>query len=103
LAPGESYDACAVREVEEELGWRLAEVPERLFKIDACAATGQEFVWIYRTAAEGPFTLQPEEISEGGWFAPDEVTRWLAARPQDFAGAVPLIWGRYQGASRSTP
>lgn len=96
LAPGESYDACAVREVEEELGWRLAEIPERLFKIDACAATGQEFVWIYRAEAEGPFTLQAEEISEGGWFAPEAVKRWLAERPQDFAGAVPVIWARLQ-------
>ena len=99
LAPGETYDACAVREVEEELGWRLTEVPERLFKIDACAATGQEFVWIYRAEVEGPFTLQPEEISDGGWFAPEAVTRWLAERPQDFAGAVPVIWARFQALS----
>lgn len=96
LAPDETYDACAVREVEEELGWRLDAVPERLFKIDACPATGQEFVWIYRARADGPFTLHPEEISEGGWFTPEHVTRWLAERPQDFSGAVPLIWGRYR-------
>lgn len=94
LAPGETYDACAVREVEEELGWRLATPPQPLFKCEACAETGQEFIWIYRAEAEGPFRLHPEEISDGGWFAPTAVAGWLAERPQDFAGAVPLIWRR---------
>lgn len=98
LAPGESYEACAWREVEEELGWKLAGPPARLFKIDACPETGQEFVWVYRAGAEGPFTLQAEEISEGGWFAPEHITRWLAERPQDFAGSVPLIWQRLTAA-----
>ena len=92
LTPGETYDACAVREVREELGVELGRPPERLFPLTACPETGMEFVWIYRAEAEGPFTLHPEEISEGGWFTPDTVTRWLAERPQDFAGSVPLIW-----------
>lgn len=96
LAPGESYDACALRELAEELGCRPAAPPERLFKMDACARTGQEFVWVYRCASEGPFTLQPEEISEGGWFTPDHVTRWLTERPHEFAGAVPVIWERWR-------
>ncbi len=94
LTPGEAYDACAVREVEEELGVRLEEMPERLFKIDACPETGQEFVWVYRSNHDGPFVLQEEEISEGGWFTPEFVGRWIEDRPADFAGVVPLIWER---------
>jgi isopentenyldiphosphate isomerase len=94
LAPGEDYDACAVREVREELGVELGRPPQRLFKLPAGPETGMEFVWIYRAEAEGPFVLQPEEISEGGWFAPDAISRWLAERPQDFAGSVALIWRR---------
>lgn len=94
LAPGEDYDACAVREVREELGIELAQPPQRLFKLAASPETGMEFVWIYRAEAEGPFTLHPDEISEGAWFAPDAISRWLAERPQDFAGSVPLIWRR---------
>jgi len=91
---GEDYDACAVRELREELGWEPTAPLERLFKIDACPQTGQEFVWIYRCQAEGPFTLQTEEIERGEWFAPGEVTRWLHEQPDAFAGAVPLIWPR---------
>ncbi len=95
LRPGEDYDAAARRELAEELGLRPDHPPERLFKLPAGPATDQEFVWVYRVRAEGPFTLHPEEISAGGWFTPEQVTRWLAERPQDFAGSVPLIWERY--------
>ncbi|MBM3878559.1 MAG: NUDIX domain-containing protein [Verrucomicrobia bacterium] len=95
LAPGETYDDCAVREVREELGWTLERPPSRLFKIDACPQTGQEFVWAYCAYAEGPFVLHPEEISGGGWFAPEAIAHWLAERPHEFAGALPLIWARF--------
>jgi isopentenyldiphosphate isomerase len=93
---GEEYDACAVRELREELGVQLKETPQRLFKIDACVETGQEFVWVYRCNHEGPFVLHPEEIEKGGWFSPEEVTTWMAARPEEFAGGLLLIWRRLQ-------
>ena len=64
----------------------------RLFKIDACAETDAEFVWIYRCESDGPFQLHPDEIETGGWFAPEKVTSWIAERPQDFATAFVLIW-----------
>jgi len=91
LDSGESYDACAVRELREELGLELARAPERLFKIAACPETGQEFVWVYRCAAEGPFRLHPDEIERGDWFSPARLNQWLAEQPRVFAGAVPLI------------
>ena len=92
LSSGESCDVCAVRDVREELGVMLTEASERLFKLDACQETDQEFVCVYRARHEGPFTLPPEEIERGEWFAPAEITRWLAARPQDFASALRSIW-----------
>lgn len=92
LDTGEAYDACAVREVREEIGLTLTQTPERLFKIDACPETGWEFCWIYRCANEGPFTLHPEEIETGAWFAPDAVTKWMNGKPEDFASAFVLIW-----------
>lgn len=92
---GEDYDPCAVRETEEELGLKLDKTPERLFKIDACAETGEEFVWVYRTENDGPFTLHPEEIERGEWFTPEEVTAWVERAPEDFASAFVLIWKLY--------
>jgi isopentenyldiphosphate isomerase len=56
LDSGEEYDACAVRELREELGLTLSQAPHRLFKLPASAATDQEHLWVYRCEAEGPFT-----------------------------------------------
>lgn len=95
LDTGEAYDGCAVREVREELGVQLEGVPERLFKVDACAETGQEFVWVYQGRHEGPFALHPEEIERGGWFSPEEISRWILERPDEFASGLILIWRRW--------
>ena len=89
---GEDYDACAVRELREEIGLVITPPPQRLFKIAACEATDAEFVWVYRCESEGPFTLHPDEIDEGGWFTPAKVTQWINERPQDFATAFVFIW-----------
>jgi isopentenyldiphosphate isomerase len=91
---GESYEACAVRETAEELGLVLSKTPERLFKLQACAATGEEFLWVYRCQAEGPFALPPSEIERGDWFQPGFISRWIQERPDDFAPTFPLIWDR---------
>lgn len=92
LDSGEDYDACAIRELGEEIGLFIAQPPTRLFKVDACHETGQEFVWVYRCEAEGPFALHPEEIDEGGWFAPAALANWLEQKPHEFAPAFMLIW-----------
>jgi len=89
---GEAYDATAVREAWEEIGLKLAKAPERLFKIHARPETDEEFVWVYRCESEGPFKLHPDEIDEGGWFSPGEVSRWTAEHPEEFASAFLFIW-----------
>jgi isopentenyl-diphosphate delta-isomerase type 1 len=103
LAPGESYDACAVREAQEELGITFQKPPEKLFKIEACPATGREFIWVYRAHHAGPFILPPEEIESGDWFAPEVLEPWMSRRPGDFAPALPLIWGRLPPLPRPCP
>jgi isopentenyldiphosphate isomerase len=89
---GEDYDACAVRELREEIGLSVARTPERILRLEACAETGCEFCWVYRCASEGPFVLHPQEIETGGWFAPEFVTQWVSEKPQEFASAFVLIW-----------
>jgi isopentenyl-diphosphate delta-isomerase len=92
LDSGEDYDVAAVRELGEEIGVAVAKTPERWFRIEACLETGWEFVWVYRLAHEGPFVLHPEEIETGEWFAPADVTRWMAERPEEHCISFRLIW-----------
>ena len=89
---GEDYDRCAVRELREEIGLQLPAAPRRLFKLAAGEQTDQEHVWVYRSQAEGPFQLNPEEIERGDWFAPEAVNRWMEQRPEEFATALLTIW-----------
>jgi isopentenyl-diphosphate delta-isomerase type 1 len=96
LDSGEDYDASAVRELREEIGLTTGIAPRRVFKVGPCAETGQEFVWLYQCESEGPFTLHPEEIERGEWFASERITHWINDRPQDFAPAFVLIWIRFR-------
>jgi isopentenyl-diphosphate Delta-isomerase len=94
LEPGEPYDDGALRELREELGFILPATLTRLFKVAARPETGQEFVWVYRCQAEGPFKLHPEEIETGGWFSPEHVNTWIAQSPNEFASGFVHIWRR---------
>lgn len=89
---GEDYDTAIVREAREELGIILPEIPKKLFKLDACRQTEQEFVWIYEYQYQGPFQLHPEEVSDGRWFSIREVNQWIASRTEDLAKFFIFIW-----------
>lgn len=95
LDQGEAYDACAVRELREEIGLKVDVAPTRLFYLPALPATGHEFVWVYRCDSEGPFVRQESEVDRLEWFHPDVVTGWIDRRPEDFASAFVLVWRRY--------
>ncbi len=66
LNAGEDYDACAARELREELG---LDVPRRClrrhFKLPACAETGWEFVWVYSLHGDYRPNPDPREIESG--------------------------------------
>ena len=80
---GDDYDSTAAREVGEELG---VEAPVTFVaKIPASEMTGHEFVQLYRAEHDGPFSLCRAEIECGGFFPLDVISKWITARPQDFA------------------
>ncbi len=98
LDSGEGYDGAVVRELAEELGLRLDGVPERLHFEAAGAATGWEFVWVYRLQHEGPFQLHPAEIECGEWRQPAGVTAEIRRNPAKFAPAFAHLWlGQFGG------
>lgn len=63
---GESYEKTIVREMEEEIGVALP--VEFLDKILLRHVNENEFAGIFRGYAEGPFSLNPEEIARGYFF-----------------------------------
>jgi 16S rRNA (adenine1518-N6/adenine1519-N6)-dimethyltransferase len=87
---GQTYAETAPREVQEELGVS-AEV-EEIGALPPSERTGWEHVRLYRAAHEGPFTLHPAEIEGGGFFTREQIDRWTAARPQDFATGFLECW-----------
>lgn len=91
---GEEYDATAIRELEEELGVTAELV--RLAKLPASERTGQEFIWVYRTQHDGPFTLAPSEIEHGEFFPTNVVAEWVKARPHDFAPGFLECWKAFK-------
>ena len=93
LESGEDYDFAAYREIGEELGVRLPEgAIARLLRLEACRQTGHEFVWIYEGKHEGPFVLQPEEISDGRFFTVAEIDQGIAEYPREFSPAFRFVW-----------
>jgi len=92
LAAGEDYAGAAQRELEEELGIRADAPLEPLFKLEASAETGHEFVWVFRATTSLPVRPDPVEIIDGRWCDEAELVDWLAREPQAFTGSFRLIW-----------
>ncbi len=94
LNAGQEYDEAAARELHEELG---IEAPlERVAEIPASRVTGHEFVRLYRTEHQGPFTWPRAEIETGAFFPVALLREWIAARPRDFANGFLECFSRWQ-------
>lgn len=93
---GEDYDSAAPRELGEEIGLYDPQEMERVLKESPCPQTGHEFVWLYRCKSEGPFTLDPEEVSDGKWIDIDELNAWIERAPRDFSWSFVHLWAMYQ-------
>ncbi len=95
---GERYLESAERECVEELGCALHGMLWPIIKVDPCAETGNEFVWVYRGTHEGPFTLHPEEIECGEWISPTRLEQQFASSPDAYARSFRYLWEQVQAA-----
>jgi 8-oxo-dGTP pyrophosphatase MutT (NUDIX family) len=75
-AAGESYDDCARRELEEELG--IAGAPLRpLFRHRYSGPDGETWGGVYEVTWDGPVAMQPEEVAWNAWVTAAELDRML--------------------------
>jgi isopentenyldiphosphate isomerase len=72
LLPGESYEAAAKRELQEELGI-TADHLEYLHDYVWRSEIETEHVRTFRVISDGPFRLHPDEIDEGRFWSKREL------------------------------
>lgn len=91
---GETYDLCAPRELNEELG--AGAKLTRLFKLQAVPALGMEFIQVYRCLHNGPFKFATDEIDEIRWSEQNEVNERVDRNDITFTETFKIIWRRYR-------
>lgn len=95
---GESYDQSAPRELQEELGV-IAKALHPLFKLDAIAELGMEFIQVYRCIHNGPFILAADEIDDGRWLTPAAITDRVTSDDSSLTTTFKHIWRQYLKSS----
>jgi 8-oxo-dGTP pyrophosphatase MutT (NUDIX family) len=94
LLAGESFDAGARRETNEELGIDIE--PEQICPFRYADAGTVVQAMVYRLVHDGPFRLQPEEIVRGEFVPLAEVDLRTAQEPfcPDGLAVLALVKGR---------
>jgi len=87
---GEHYDACAKRELNEELGIEV-EV-QHIAQLLSSANTGWEHIGLYVARYDGALRFPCSEVEHALWFGVDQLNAWIAVRPQDFATGFLESW-----------
>lgn len=100
---GEDYETAAMRELQEELGWRPDGKLDPLFKLLPCEATGQEFIQVYRVFGAGPFRLNTDEIEIGEWMTTVNLQQRIETTPHKFSSAFRLVMERMRGLELIDP
>ncbi len=95
LDSGEDYHACAVRELQEELGIEKENLVE-IAKLEPCEATGWEFVMLYAVQYQGTLRYPCSEIDSVQWFPLEILEKWIQNSPTDFATGFLLCWDRFR-------
>lgn len=94
LDAGEDYAACAMRELQEELGIAKEAIVE-VGKISPSAATGWEFVTLYAVQYQGALRFPCSEIEAVQWFPLAVIAEWVENRPSDFATGFIECWNLF--------
>lgn len=81
---GETYEEAARREFREELGVECPPL-ERIGRLEPSPVTGWEFIEVYTTRHEGPFSPAAMEVETGAFFAVEKIREWAAKSPRDFS------------------
>lgn len=84
LGPGETPDAAAARELDEELGVRDVAL-RRIDRFSYDDGTLRYHVFLYEVRWDGPLRHQPEEVVWGGWVTVRELRDVLADPARPFA------------------
>lgn len=90
LDAGEAYEACALRELKEELGIDV-EI-QFVAKIKPSESTGWEHISLFAARHDGAVRFPCSEVEHVMWFGIDQLNEWIAARPQDFAPGFIECW-----------
>ena len=93
---GEDYGDCAIRELGEELGIRVAAPLEQLFRLSASRITDMEHCVVYRYVSDGPFELEAAEIDEGAWISASEMDRRVSEDDPTMTRVLQFIWNKYR-------
>ncbi|MGQ7845695.1 NUDIX hydrolase [Granulosicoccus sp. 3-233] len=98
---GESYEACAVRELHEELGVRIAvENLHSIGRLRPEERNGFEFTEVYAVRSDQALVLQAEEIEDGRWLGLQELEQWMQQKPADFTQVFRMICPMIKGLDR---
>lgn len=93
LHRGESYDAAAERELEEELGLQCP--LEFLWKFQAGPSTANEHTALYRTTTDATPEVNRDEIAECRFLTLDEIRRQMERAPEQFAPPFRVLFYWY--------
>ncbi len=91
LDAGESYEAAATRELDEEMGIQGVP-PEEIGRISPCESTGWEHVRLFLARWDGVPRFPSSEVEATLWMGSAELQAWIDNRPEDFAGGFLECW-----------
>jgi isopentenyl-diphosphate delta-isomerase type 1 len=97
---GETYIACAIREIEEELGIVLDSGLDSgldfLFHKKPSKLNGMEHSPIYRCVYDGELKLQAAEIDEGKWLSLLQMDALAGDPDSNITDILRVIWTQYR-------